>query len=558
VPLVPARPEKKKGPGAEVVARRHPEYLAFRVLWQRALDSLEGGDAYRDATYGQDYAGLPARNLVRHKRETPTPGQSPILQAASGSDSSSLANLDDYELRRSRTPPPRQFHAAITRHLGKIYAEEIDRDGPEDYLEWCKDVDGCRTAIDSWMRDTVAELLLALGQLDILIDRPPAPDGVDVLTRADAADLGLDRAVAAAILPDDVPWWRLDPRGNYAEVLIVDRAEDDDGNPVDRYRHWTAQESVLYDADGFVLERRPHPYGRVPIVRLFVRKRFRHRNVGASPYEGVLDLERERYNVESEITLANVYGAHPLLQGPEDKLGRDSEIAVGPGWTLPISVDREGNSVEWKLLETSGKAYDNLRQSARDLEDLVDRLTAQAKPAGQNATTTAQSGLSKAMDQEDGSAMLGTLAGKLAAAERAVGELAVCVLRDGNEPDWAALPPGSPDAIAVRYPSGFNLYSADDLARFAAAFQLWLKGTGDAPEVEEAVGRAWLRRGLPGLTDDQYERLDADLAAAIGSAAGARDQMRETMAALPAPAEEPPEDNPADEPADDEPTTTEE
>ena len=31
------------------------------------LDSLEGGERYRQAVYGYDRRGLPVRNLVRHK-----------------------------------------------------------------------------------------------------------------------------------------------------------------------------------------------------------------------------------------------------------------------------------------------------------------------------------------------------------------------------------------------------------------------------------------------------------------------------------------------------------
>ena len=530
--LAPATTAKSIGPGREVVSRLHPEYLAFRLLWQRALDSLEGGDAYRNASYGVGPDGLAVRNLVRHKREAPAPGQSPLLQNQANTDPAYSANLDDYEMRRARTPPPRMFFDAIHKHLSKIYAEEIEREGPADYLEWCRDVDGCRTSADSWMRDTVAPLLFTLGQVDVLVDRPPAPGGVEVLTRADMADLGLDRAIAAVILPEDIPWWKATPRGEYAEALVIDRAEDGAGKPVVRYRHWTALGSTLYDADGNVLESRPHPYGRVPIVRCFLGRRYRRRFIGSSPYEGVLDIEREAYNCASEVVLANCYGAHPVLQGPKSMMGPDSEISVGPNHTLPIETDRDGNVIPWQLLETSGKAYENLRQAIRDHEDKADRLTAQAKPAGANATTTAQSGLSKALDQDAGSALLGMLAGKLAAAERAIGELAVCVLRDGNAPDWGRLPDGSPGAISVRYPSGFNLYSSDDLGRFAAAFQLWLKGCGDAPEVEEQIGKAWLRRGLPGLSDEQYDGLDADLEAAIGAASARRDEMREAMAGM--------------------------
>ena len=54
-----------------LIAQRHSDFIENHVRWQWLMDSYEGGDRYRNATYGPDRKGLPARNLFRHRREYP-------------------------------------------------------------------------------------------------------------------------------------------------------------------------------------------------------------------------------------------------------------------------------------------------------------------------------------------------------------------------------------------------------------------------------------------------------------------------------------------------------
>src|SRR5690606_28074228 len=107
-------------------------------------------------------------------------------------------------------PVPTFMAEAVETHLARIYAREIKRNGPDPLLAWWQDVDGCGTTIDQWMAESVAPLLLALGQLDLCFDHPPAPDGEAIETRADLLRLGLDTCVASYILPENMLWWRLD------------------------------------------------------------------------------------------------------------------------------------------------------------------------------------------------------------------------------------------------------------------------------------------------------------------------------------------------------------
>src|SRR4051812_3573367 len=55
--------------GKLMVQRRHVDWVEHQIRWRWLLDSFEGGERYRNAVYGPDRRGLPARNLFRHRRE---------------------------------------------------------------------------------------------------------------------------------------------------------------------------------------------------------------------------------------------------------------------------------------------------------------------------------------------------------------------------------------------------------------------------------------------------------------------------------------------------------
>ena len=67
---------------------------------------------------------------------------------------------------------------------------------------WWQSVDGRGTPIDDYMRDTIAPLLLVLGNLDVCLDHPAPPPGEVIQTKADELRLGLDRVVARTSCPE--------------------------------------------------------------------------------------------------------------------------------------------------------------------------------------------------------------------------------------------------------------------------------------------------------------------------------------------------------------------
>ena len=505
-------------PPTEIVRRRHAEWVEHHRRWQWLLDSLEGGERYRQAVYGFDHRGLPVRNLVRHKREYPDPrefGAGGAFPLVPGQDPAASASDDDYELRRSRTPVPTFVAESVETHLARIYAREVKRSGPAELMEWWANVDGSGTTIDQWMTETVAPLLLVLGQLDLCMDHPPAPDGEPIETRADLERLGLERCVASYILPENMLWWKLDPAGQrYVECLVLERHETDDGAEI-RYRFWTAEDSTLYDAEGATLSVTPHAFGAVPIARIFDRKKPRCRNIGQSRYESIAERQREYYNRDSELILSDTTQAHPLLQGPEDFVQSDGTIPIGPSWLLPKKKNTQGGSATYEgfdVVDFPKDGAESIRKNKADIRDDVDRDSALVKPAGRDGV--AQSGLSKLMDHADGNNRLAKIAKVLARAEQVAAELALLVIGDG------APGAGGRPEIEVVYPTEFDLFTAGDVASAAADFQSLAAKSGALPVTEGLMLSRLMRLCLPGLNDGQYAECDAEIANYLAKQAG--------------------------------------
>jgi len=578
--------------GKLIVERRHVDWLEHQVRWRWLLDSYEGGDRYRNAVYGPDRKGLPARNLFRHKREYPDPQQFPqIYQGFAGflgmvntqtqdvgygpypgmlgADQAATVQDDDYELRRSRTPVPEFVAEAVEIHLSKVYDQEVSRDGPDDLKAWWKDVDGRGTAIDDWMRQTLAPLLLVLGCIDVCLDHPQAPPGETIKTRADELRLGLDKCVASYILPQNMVWWRIEAAGRYLECLVreyqnpADRIDHDkNGNAINaddagnlgeawrrnyvRYRLWNSEESILFNYDGSeILDRTPHNYGRVPIVRLVDQPKHRTPHVGKSRYEAIAEYQREYYNRDSELILSDTLQAHPFLSGAEDFCKADNTLSVGPGYVLPMKKNPESGAYQgWEFVSPPKDPAESLRRNKSDLVEMKDRRACLIKPAGAagaGAGTVSQSGLSKQLDAQSGNKLLTSIAKSLAHGERFIAEYVLLCLRGpggasgGAGYRGARAMPSSPPyhggaaetEIRVAYPARFELFSATELIDGTAKLQRVLASAGEAPQVEGMAIRSIVRQLFLGLTDAEYEVLDTEIDTMLAAKARIKDQMRE-------------------------------
>ena len=501
------------------------EWILHQSRWQWLLDSYEGGEAYRTATYGSDLRGYPIRNLIRHKREYPMPTDegvySPYTGRPAGTDQAASAGDDDYEMRRARTPVPRFMFEAVHKHLSKIYNQEIRRDGPEPVEEWWENVDGSGATIDQWMAGVIAPMILTFGHLDILCDRPPNDSGEDVVTRADELRLGLNTCVASYVLPVNIPWYRIDRRYRYTELLM--REVGDEGGQT--WRYWNPLLWVQYDDKGEEIARQDHAYQQVPVRRVFDKKRPSCRFVGLPRYEDIAEIQREFYNRDSELILSDVTQAHPLTMIPEDLIRPDQTVGVGPGWAFPMKW-KEGNYHGAQVLDYPKGAADSIRTNKSDLRDAADRSACLTKPAGAAGTTNGtvgQSGISKRLDHDDGNELLGDISGTMQEAEETIAELVEVVL---------GIAPVDKSDIVVQYPKQFDLWDAGELIAGLQAFETVLMQVGDAPETELAMLSKAVRNLLPGRSDEEYAAMDKELEELLMRRGEEKAQGREAIATM--------------------------
>jgi hypothetical protein len=270
--------------------------------------------------------------------------------------------------------------------------------------------------------------------------------------------------------------------------------------------------------------------------------------VGQSRYEVNAELQRAYYNVDSELTLSNSLAAHPSLSGPEEYCSNQT-IKVGPGNVFPKKRNMQGGGYEgWEYVCPPSEASDKLSRKLLDYRDQNDRAACLAKPAGTTGGTVSQSGISKMLDQNGGNDLLTKISKALQRLEWKAVELVLTVLRDGPI-DKADL-----ETITIEYPTRFDLFTAADFAALVGEFQtLTAAATGDLPETTGHLLRTYIRLMMPGMDDETYEEIDAEIDAYLEGQAKQAAQMAEmappgkpSHAALPSPDPMVPDELPLD------------
>jgi hypothetical protein len=512
-----------KGKAKEFIGRRHPEYIStvFTVEW--ILDTLESGDRYRDASYGIDRRGKPVHNLFRQRREYPDLGGTPTdemgvplpFHLSSDEQRDHVAAVEfDYELRRQRTPVPNMLATFIRKQLSKIYKRPIAVEAEESLLAWSENIDGRETTLEEWMRNVVGPLLCALGMIDVGFDHPERPEGEPILFDDDLSD-SRKRCIVYYILPTNVLWWKRDYTGQYyIELLVREFHEDESGKTVERFRHWTVADWTLYDSDGEVVDSSDHSYGMVPVVRLFDIRNLRCDHIAISRMWGIVDKTRVLYNEESEMIANNTMHNTPLLQGPGPEPGEGREdVPIGRYYLLHKQRDQDGTYVGYEYVSPPTETSAFMRLRLFDLREQMEQEAGLTRSLGsvgteRGAGPVAQSGVSKAYDQVEGSDYLASIAKMLEEAHYAIMYFALIVLRDG----WARVKQADIDSITVVYPKEFNLLTFDQFSLIVTTMQTYIiGGLGYIPSDEKETLRQFVRMKHPDLGVRKLKRIDREI-----------------------------------------------
>jgi hypothetical protein len=178
-----------------------------------------------------------------------------------------------------------------------------------------------------------------------------------------------------------------------------------------------------------------------------------------------------------------------------------------------MKKNTEGGGYQgWEFVSPPKDPAESLRRNKQDIVDMKDRRACLSKPAGAvSGSTTSQSGISKQLDAVTGHKLLASIAKSLAKAERQLAEYATLVLR--NRP----LEREVREQIKVVYPARFELFAASEMTENLLQLQKALAHAGEAPDTEQEILQTIVRQTLLGLSDDDYARLDREIARMVES-----------------------------------------
>ena len=305
-------------PDGRTLDQPHPEWLLHQLRWRWLLDSWEGGEAYRMAVYGFDIHGMPVRNLIRHKREYP---------------SSFDANYAPQTGRPAGHRPGhpgdrRRLRAAAGAHAGAHVRGRGGRGPPGADLQPRGPPRRPRRGLQAWWRNVDGQGTIDR-PVDVRHDRPAAAGSGPARHHHRPSARPRGRG-------DPQPGRRGPPGAGHLRGLVHPAREPDlvDARPAGRLSRVPGSRdpgrrpglvAVLGRAvAGRSSTRRArslagpveHPFGRVPIVRLFDRRRPRCRNIGLPRYESIAELQREYLQPRQRADPLGHHPGTPAASGP--------------------------------------------------------------------------------------------------------------------------------------------------------------------------------------------------------------------------------------------------
>lgn len=366
------------------------------------------------------------------------------------------------------------------------------------------DADWRGSSWDEFMREALRTALV--GELcHVIVDWPYVPldeNGTPLVqTLLDEQQAKL-RPYARIVSPLQIPLWREDEFGNLiaCEILEPDMRSTDadpwglqERAPLSRlwYRdRWELREG---GPTGRLLAEASHPYGRVPIETLYVRRSGGARMFGVTPLDDIAHLNWRLYNRDSILSVLEGVQM-PFLSIPGGAHMGVVEVGTSAAFTPPADAPHPA----W--IAPSPESIRVLRESnEEDIRQIRARAGMGRGTAEQSIAS--RSGEALLIETSERTVVVTALAAEAADFERRFAAL-WCEVAGEGEFDGG-----------IEYPASYDLTALDDQIRRATDI-------GRLPEVPRAVQRALVDRlwhnELSALPDEERECIEAEVEAERG------------------------------------------
>jgi hypothetical protein len=299
-------------PFAEMMmTRTHSRIAAKQKIWRLIQQSYAGGVEY-----------LPSENLFRHPKE----------------------DREGFSERSRRAVYFNHVQPLVDIVSGFLYAQPPEREIPAALAGFASMTSRGKSLEEFVQSVAIHSLQYTVG---VLVDMPAAPEGIEIRTRADVAELGL-QPFAVLYLPQQICDFATDEQGRLIWVLLDNTREVDEDPTAPRSskvqrRLWTRtywQDFEKVQAPGAKTEYvagepQEHGFGEVPF-RFVNWRDLNQDQIAETPVEDIALLDRKYYNAESLLDEMLYSGSFKMLafEGTSADLPGDIEAHGVSGVTV--------------------------------------------------------------------------------------------------------------------------------------------------------------------------------------------------------------------------------
>lgn len=322
----------------DYIVEAHQAYKHYLNRWQFLGDSYTGGYDYFLGRYLEPYHYESRDDYEKRLRAV---GLDNHVKSITGIYNSFL------------------FRKDVKRDLGSLYnAPGIDA--------FMKDADLDGRSFDAFVREMSA-LSMVYGNVWVVIDKP----NVQVGTRAE--ELAQDiRPYVSMFTPDNVLDWEYTRQQNGLYELTYLKVKEEIIENKQYIREYTPEEINVYLVDGDqktgdIFSSMPNTLGRVPAVPVYAQ-RSNIRGVGVSAVGDIADIQRELYEMGSEIEQIIRLTNHPSLVKTAD-----TEASAGAGSIIQMPQNMEPGLKPY-LLQPNGASIDSVLSAVSSKVESIDRM----------------------------------------------------------------------------------------------------------------------------------------------------------------------------------------